>query len=149
MRWDYKAPEQKLFVSDGVKVYSYIPQDKQVFVSSIPPGDQIGTPTMFLSGKGNLTRDFTPSLVAAQAGAASGTRALKLVPKSPQREYDWLVLEMAPDSLELRGLVTVDAQGGQSSFSFANLRENTGIADKEFTFTIPRGVDVVTDAPSR
>jgi len=149
MRWDYKTPEQKLFVSDGVKVYSYIPQDKQVFVSSIPPGDQIGTPTMFLSGKGNLTRDFTPSLVAAQAGAASGTRALKLVPKSPQREYDWLVLEMAPDSLELRGLVTVDAQGGQSSFSFANLRENTGIADKEFTFTIPRGVDVVTDAPSR
>jgi len=149
MRWDYKTPEQKLFVSDGVKMYSYIPQDKQVFVSSIPPGDQIGTPTMFLSGKGNLTRDFTASLVPAQAGATSGTRALKLVPKAPQRDYDWLVIEVAPDSLELRGLVTVDAQGGQSSFSFANLRENRGLADKEFTFSIPRGVDVVTDAPSR
>ena len=149
MRWDYKAPEQKLFVSDGVKVYSYIPQDKQVFVSSIPPGDQIGTPTMFLSGKGNLTRDFTPSLVPAQSGATSGTRALKLVPKAPQRDYDWLVIEVAPGSLELRGLVTVDAQGGQSSFSFTNLRENSGLADKEFTFTMPRGVDVVTDAPSR
>jgi outer membrane lipoprotein carrier protein len=149
MRWDYKAPEQKLFVSDGVKVYSYIPQDKQVFVSSIPPGDQIGTPTMFLSGKGNLARDFTASLVPAQAGAPSGTRALKLVPKSQQRDYDWLVIEIAPDSLELRGLVTVDAQGGQSSFSFTNLRENKGLADKEFAFAIPRGVDVVTDAPSR
>ena len=30
MRWDYTAPEEKLFVSDGVKIYSYIPQDKQV-----------------------------------------------------------------------------------------------------------------------
>src|ERR1700750_2566093 len=28
MRWDYSAPEQKQFVSDGVKMYSYIPQDK-------------------------------------------------------------------------------------------------------------------------
>jgi outer membrane lipoprotein carrier protein len=149
MRWEYKAPEQKLFVSDGVKVYSYIPQDKQVFVSSIPPGDQISTPTMFLTGKGNLTRDFAVSLVAAQAGAAADTRALKLVPKSRQQDYDWLIIEIAPDSLALRGLVTVDAQGGQSSFSFTNLKENSGLADKDFAFAIPRGVDVVTDSPAR
>src|SRR5207248_9615042 len=30
MRWEYTSPEEKLFVSDGVKMYSYIPQDKQV-----------------------------------------------------------------------------------------------------------------------
>src|SRR5438128_10766757 len=38
MRWDYTAPAQKLFVSDGVKLYSYIPQEKQVFVTSVPQG---------------------------------------------------------------------------------------------------------------
>jgi outer membrane lipoprotein carrier protein len=149
MRWEYKAPEQKLFVSDGVKAYSYIPQDRQVIVSSIPPGDELGAATLFLTGKGNLLRDFTPSLVPPQAGATPGTRALKLVPKSPQRDYDWLIIETAADSLALRGLVTVDAQGGESTFSFANLKENTGLADKEFAFTIPRGVDVVSDSPSR
>ena len=37
MRWDYTAPEQKLFVSDGVKIYSYIPQDKQVIVGPCRP----------------------------------------------------------------------------------------------------------------
>src|SRR5689334_10693997 len=36
MRWDYAAPDQKVFVSDGLKMYSYIPQDKQVIVSSVP-----------------------------------------------------------------------------------------------------------------
>ncbi|MEO8257099.1 MAG: outer membrane lipoprotein carrier protein LolA [Acidobacteriota bacterium] len=149
MRWQYTAPEQKLFVSDGVKLYSYIPQDKQVMVTSIPPDDQITTPTMFLTGKGNLTRDFSASIVEPPAGAPAGTRALKLVPKKPQREYDWLLLEVAPQTLQLRGLVTSDAQGGLSSFSFSNLKENTDVADKEFAFTIPRGVDVVTDAPTR
>src|SRR5882757_7374246 len=32
MHWVYTTPEKKEFVSDGVKIYSYIPQDKQVIV---------------------------------------------------------------------------------------------------------------------
>jgi outer membrane lipoprotein carrier protein len=144
MRWDYSAPDQKQFVSDGAKMYSYLPQDKQVIVSSVPPDEEAGTPTLFLAGKGSLTRDFTPSLVDAPANAPAGSRALKLVPKARQREYEWLVLVVDPASLAIRGLVTTDAQGGKSSFSFTNLKENVGLTDKEFAFKIPRGVDVIT-----
>lgn len=147
MRWEYTKPEQKLFVSDGVKMYSYIPQDKQVVVASVPPEDQATTPTLFLAGKGNLTRDFTASFGDLPAGMPAGGRALKLVPKSTQRDYDWLVLVVDPGSLQIRGLVTVDAQGGKSSFSFTNLKENVGLADKEFAFRIPRGVDIVSASP--
>jgi outer membrane lipoprotein carrier protein len=149
MRWQYLSPEEKVFVSDGVKGYFYLPLDKQVIVSSIPSDDQITTPTMFLAGKGNLVRDFSASIVEPLPGAPPGTRALKLVPRSQQRDYDWLMLEVAPQTLELRGLVTVDAQGGQSRISFTNLKENTGLTDKDFTFKMPRGVDVVTDPPAR
>src|SRR4030081_1340328 len=85
MRWDYAAPEPKQFVSDGSKMYSYIPQDKQVIVVTVPPGDEATTPTLFLAGKGNLTRDFTPSLVDAPPGTPAGSRALKLVPRARQR----------------------------------------------------------------
>jgi outer membrane lipoprotein carrier protein len=144
MRWEYTAPEQKLFVSDGLKMYSYIPQDKQVIVSSVPAADDATTPTLFLAGKGNLTRDFTASFVALPAGMSAGSRALKLVPKTPQRDYEWLTLVVDPVSLTIRGLVTVDGQGGTSSFSFTNLKENIGSADKDFAFKIPRGVDVVS-----
>jgi outer membrane lipoprotein carrier protein len=148
MRWDYSTPETKQFVSDGVKMYSYIPQDKQVIVASVPPDEEAPTPTLFLAGKGNVIRDFTPSLVDAPSGMPAGSRALKLVPKSRQRDYDWLVLVLEPGTLAIRGLLTVDEQGGKSSFSFTNLKENVGLADKEFAFKIPRGVDVVS-APSR
>ena len=144
MRWEYTSPEEKLFVSDGVKMYSYLPLDKQVIVSSIPREDEATTPTLFLAGKGNLTRDFTPSLVELPKGMPAGSRTLKLVPKSHQRDYDWLMLVVDPSTLAFRGLVTIDGQGGTSSFSFANLKENTGLADKEFTFKIPRGVDIVS-----
>ena len=57
------------------------------------------------------------------------------------------MLVVDPATLEIRGLVTIDAQGGKSSFSFTNLKENVGLADKEFAFKIPRGVDVVSASP--
>jgi outer membrane lipoprotein carrier protein len=147
MRWQYTAPEEKLFVSDGVKMYSYIPQDKQVIVATVPPDNDATTPTLFLAGKGSLTRDFTPTLVDVPAGMPAGSKALKLVPKAKQPDYDWLILVVDPASLDIRGLVTMDGQGGRSSFSFTNLKQNLGLADKDFAFNIPRGVDVISASP--
>ena len=58
MRWEYTAPEKKLFVSDGRKIYSYIPQDRQVVVSTMPQDDQAPTPALFLTGKGRHHSGF-------------------------------------------------------------------------------------------
>lgn len=144
MRWEYTAPEKKTFVSDGVKIYSYIPQDRQVIVSDVPKDDHASTPIMFLAGKGDLTRDFTATY-AEGAPPVPGTWALKLVPRKPEPEYDTLVLHLDPETLQIRALTTTDAQGGESRFTFSNMKENRGLSDKEFAFRIPRGVDVITD----
>jgi len=149
MRWEYKTPERKLFVSDGRKLYSYIPQDRQVIVSDVPNDDHATTPALFLAGKGNLQRDFTVSYTQVE-GAPAGTTVLKLSPRRAEPEYDWLILGLDPKTLQIRLLITVDGQGGRSTFTFTSLKENVGIADKEFEFSIPRGVDVITDrAPAR
>ena len=146
MRWTYTSPEHKVFVSDGVKLYSYVPADKQVYVATVPTGDEASTPALFLAGKGHLTRDFTATAAAPVAGAPAGSAAIKLTPVKPEREYETLVLVVDRASLQWRMLVTTDRQGGTSTFAFANLRENAGVPDSEFVFTIPRGVDVITDA---
>jgi outer membrane lipoprotein carrier protein len=142
MHWTYLAPEKKEFVSDGVKIYSYIPQDKQVIVSNVPPDDQAATPALFLAGKGDIVRDFSASYVDP---AIAGTLALKLTPKHPEPDYDYFVVAVDPASLQIRALTTRDKQGGDSTLVFNNLKENQGISDKEFAFRIPRGVDVITD----
>lgn len=142
MRWVYTAPEKKTFVSDGVKVYSYIPQDRQVIVSNVPREDEATTAVMFLAGKGDVARDFTASY--GQGGPA-GSLALKLVPKRAERDYDALVVYLDPATLQIRALTTTDRQGGESSFTFSHMKENQRLADKEFAFRIPRGVDVITD----
>jgi len=142
MHWTYTMPENKEFVSDGRKVYSYIPQDKQVIVSDVPSDDQATTPALFLAGKGDISRDFAAAYVDS---AMAGTLALKLTPRRNEPEYEYLIVVVDPTSLQIRALTTKDRQGGESTLTFANLKENQGIADSEFAFRIPRGVDVVTD----
>ena len=148
MRFEYRAPEQKLFVTDGTTMYEYIPEMRQLNVREVPKTDDGSTPVLFLSGRGNLVRDFTPSFTGLPADIPKESRALKLVPKNPQVEYESLVLIVDARTLALRGLTALDGQGGTSSFVFTNLRENINPPDQQFQFTPPRGVDIYKQ-PSR
>jgi outer membrane lipoprotein carrier protein len=141
MRWEYTSPERKTFVSDGHKIYSYVPADRQVVVASMPKEHEATTAVLFLAGKGDLTRDFAVSFTT---GGSDDTWALRLEPKRKQRDYDWLVLVVDRKTDQIRRLVAADQQGGTSTFDFTNYRENTGLTDKIFAFSIPRGVDVIT-----
>jgi outer membrane lipoprotein carrier protein len=147
MRWDYKVPEPKVFVSDGRRIYLHVPADNQVIISPVPEQDEATTAVLFLVGKGNLTRDFTVSYVD---GGNADTYVLKLQPRLAERDYDWLQLELDRRTLQIRSLSAADVQGGRSTFRFSNFKENPGVADKTFEFKIPRGADVTTNgAPTR
>lgn len=146
MRWVYTDPERKEFVSDGTRLYSYIPADKQVIVSPVPDDDQT-TPALLLSGRGRLTRDFVPRFTELP-GAAPGLIGLRLEPREPDPDYTSMTLGLDPTSLQVRYLEAEDRQGGRSTFSFTNVQENRGVSDNIFEFRIPRGVDVITHAGS-
>jgi outer membrane lipoprotein carrier protein len=129
-----QAPEKE-FISDGLKVYSYLPQDRQVMIADLPSDDQATTPALFLAGKGDIARDFTAAYAET---SPAGTTALKLTPRRSEPEYEYLVVAIDPATLQIRALTTRDRQGGDSTLTFNNLKENQGIADKVFAFQIAR-----------
>jgi outer membrane lipoprotein carrier protein len=141
MRWNYTSPEEKVFVSDGRRIYLYVPADKQVMVSDVPEQDQATTAVLFLAGRGNLTRDFAVSFAP---GGTADKYKLRLDPKQPERDYDWLEVLVDKTTMRIVTLHAGDRQGGQSAFLFTNFKENLGLTDKTFEFKIPRGVDVIT-----
>jgi outer membrane lipoprotein carrier protein len=87
-------------------------------------------------------RDFTPT---KGDPSVPGTVAVKLTPRKKDPEFEYLLVSVDPKTLQIRALSTLDGQGGQSTLIFTNLQENTGISDKEFTFRVPKGVDVITN----
>jgi outer membrane lipoprotein carrier protein len=140
MRWTYDAPNQKEFVADGTLLYSYVKADRTCYVSDLPKGDTASTAVLFLAGKGDLVRDFRAAL---SPNSPAGEWRVLLTPRTPQTEFTQLTIGVDPKTLKMLSMESVDADGGVSTFRFENLRENVSLADREFLFTPPKGVDVI------
>lgn len=146
MRWEYKSPEKKLFVSNGRRLYFHDPVNNQVTISEAPQEDQATSAALFLSGRGSVTRDFKASFAE---GGSPDTYALRLDPVTLQNEYDWLEVVVDRATLQIRSLTAVEQQGGRSTFFFSRLKENIGVPDKTFEFEIPRGAEVIHAGPPK
>jgi outer membrane lipoprotein carrier protein len=51
MRWEYRSPREKLFVSDGKDAWFYVPGDRQARKTEARKLDDIRSPLAFLLGK--------------------------------------------------------------------------------------------------
>jgi outer membrane lipoprotein carrier protein len=136
MRWEYRDPEPKTFVSDGKTFYFYVPADRQVIVRDQDRERSI--PALLLSGQGGLLDQFRPRLEAAPPGR----QRLRLTPRKPEAEVESVVVEV-DEGYGIRSLEIEDAQGNLSRFRFDEVRPDASLPDRLFRFEIPRGVDVV------
>jgi outer membrane lipoprotein carrier protein len=142
MRWNYRHPEPKLYLSDGERLYSYLPEDQQVMVAQLHRDGQATTPVLFLAGAGNFVNDFTAAYDTV-ADAPANSYVLRLTPIRTERDFEFLTLVLDGRSLAILRLIAHDLQGGTSTFFFTNLRENVGFSDAIFAFEIPEGTEVL------
>ena len=70
MRWEYRSPREKLFVSDGKDAWFYVPADHQARKTAARKLDDIRSPLAFLLGKTKLEKELD---------------ALSLAPDIPRR----------------------------------------------------------------
>ena len=148
MRWRYTSPEEKLFVSDGASLYSYLPIDRQVIVGAVPSGDSVSTPALLLAGRGDLSHDFSAAYDDA-VDAPPGVWAVELTPTRSDVDYTRLTLVVDRESLSVTQVRATDFQGAVSTFTFSDLKENQEMPDDLFAFTIPPGVEVIADEEFR
>jgi len=144
MRWEYRLPEEKVFVTDGAKTYFYIPAENQVMVSHRPEGAmgmEEGSPFELLAGKGRLRDSFTPSI--SDEPAARGGVVLRLHPLKPREEFEAVELEAEPSDGRVLRVILIDAAGNRTEFLFDEIRENVGLPESLFRFSIPSGVELV------
>ena len=80
-RWEYKSPEDQLFVSDGKTVFFYVPADKQVNREAVKDTFDDRIPLMFLMGRSDLRNEFTKFELLATQPFLAGTKVIRMVPK--------------------------------------------------------------------
>jgi outer membrane lipoprotein carrier protein len=137
MRWDYKDPEPKTFVSDGRTFFFYVPADRQVVVRS-QDGER-SIPSLLLSGKGDILGQFAAEM---QTPPGEGLLRVRLTPRKPEPEIETVTVDVEPSG-RIREIQVDDGQGNRSRFRFDDIRENVGLSDKIFRFEVPPGVEVI------
>jgi chaperone LolA len=143
MRWEYRSPKEKLFVSDGKDVWFYLPVERQLRKTDLKKLDDLRSPLAFLLGKTKLESELQGlSKVVDQPPLDVGNTFLRGVPGAMADRVSEVQLEITAANQIVRITLT-DVDGATTEFRFANLKENLDLADERFRFTPPPGVETV------
>ena len=143
LRWEYAEPTKQEIVSDGKTIWIYTPQLDQVNTGAAPEALS-GPAGSFLSGLGKLRQHFNVRFLnPAQPKDADGNVVLDLTPKQPLPTLARLVLALDSKSYEVRKAVVYDQFDNTVTMTFTKLMVNSGLPDKLFVFTPPKGTATV------
>jgi len=143
MRMEYKNPEEKLFVSTGKNVYWYVPMDRQVQVDKVKDALDDRIPLMFLVGQSKLRGEFEKFTRLSTKPVMEGAVVISMTPKRKNIDMKQLIIEVDPQTYQLRRLALTHDDGSHSEFRFSNIRLNAKLNPSLFEFTPPAGVRIV------
>lgn len=145
MRWDYRSPEEKLFVSNGKDAWLYLPQEKQARRSALKNLDDLRSPLAFLLGKTKLEKELQGLSFAPDVQTwKQGDSMLRGIPRGMEDQVEQVLLEISPDYRIIRILI----QGRDDSiteYRFSDQKENVALSDMQFEFTPPPGSETVDE----
>jgi outer membrane lipoprotein carrier protein len=143
MRWEYRSPREKLFVSDGKDAWFYMPGDKQVRKTQVRKLDDLRSPLAFMLGKTKLEKELRGlSLAPDHPPVVAGDVMLRGVPKNLGDRVSQVLLEIAPDD-RIVGIQIDEVDGAITEYRFSGQKEDVQVADERFRFRLPPGAEVV------
>lgn len=143
MRWEYRSPREKLFVSNGKDAWFFIPEDHQARKTEAKKLEDVRSPLAFLLGKTRLEKELRGlSLAPDREPLQAGNTVLRGVPTALGDQVSEIVLEITPENRIAR-LVIQGADGSSTEYRFTDQKEDVTIGDARFGFRPPLGTEVV------
>ncbi|MGH9503180.1 MAG: outer membrane lipoprotein chaperone LolA [Terriglobales bacterium] len=143
MRWEYRTPKEKLFLSDGKEAWFYLPGERQVRRTSVRKLDDLRSPLGFLLGKTRLEKELEGlSRAPDVAPLVPGDTVLRGVPKAMAGRINEVLLEITPE-YRIARIQFEEADESVTEYRFSEQRENVEIADQRFHFSPPPGTEVI------
>src|SRR5260370_21280857 len=119
MRWEYRSPKEKLFVSDGQAVWFYLPVERQLRKTALRKLDDLRSPLAFLLGKTKLENELRGlSKVVDQSPMDPGNTLLRGVPQAMAGQVSGGQLEVTPSDPSVR-IVLLEGDGATTEFRSA------------------------------
>src|SRR2546426_7810825 len=143
MRWEYRSPREKLFVSDGKNAWFYLPGDRQVRKAPVRKLDDLRSPLRLLLGKTRLEKELHGLSAAPDVAPLNeGDMVLRGVPKTMADWINQVLLEITPAD-QIARIVIEEVDGSITEYRFIEQKENVEVADQRFRFVPPPGTEMV------
>jgi len=138
MKWDYRAPDRQILVSNDDGLWLYLPEENQVTKMQVESVYSSNTPALFLAGEGRLRESFH---IESTTKDENGWTVV-LMPKEADNNIDRLIL-FTDNSYQIVGSSVYDKLGNKTKMRFSNIQINPDISEETFQFRIPEGVEVI------
>ncbi len=143
MRWEYRSPREKLFLSDGKDAWFYLPGDRQVRKTPVRKLDDLRSPLGFLLGKTRLEKELHGLSAAPDVAPLNeGDMVLRGVPKTMADRINQVLLEITPAD-QIARIAIEEVDGSITEYRFINQKENVEVANQRFRFVPPPGTEMV------
>jgi outer membrane lipoprotein carrier protein len=142
MRWEFTAPDKKLFLTDGATMWIWSPSDNQVIVYKdfSSNGSDV---TGLLSDLNKLNELFTVELVADEGGDRA--YVLDLTPKGEGAgNFKQLRISFTKRKLLVERVLLTDQFDNVTDLTFTAVRLDAKVEEDSFVFQIPAGAEVIT-----
>ena len=137
-RWTYSKPYPQVIVGDGARVWVYDQDLNQVTVRKI--GQALGaTPAALLAGSNEALKAFE----LKDDGTRDGLEWVEAIPRDKESGFERIRLGFGFSGIERMELA--DAFGQTTELRFSGLQRNPRVDPALFSFTPPKGADVVGD----
>jgi outer membrane lipoprotein carrier protein len=127
----------QLILIDGKAALLYSRKSEQVIKKAFTDFEQMNIPVAFLLGAAHIRDDFEVFQPDAKT-----LRLLELRPKKEGAAMKKLRIQI-DEAGRIIGLSIFDKSGNVTGIDFSDIREDTGLDDKLFTFKAPKGTEII------
>jgi len=136
-RWSYNKPYEQLIVGDGKTLWIYDKDLSQVTRKNLD-GALGSSPAALLAGNNAIERDY----VLKEAGKQGNVEWLSASPKKADNTFN--AIRMGFSNKMLVEMELTDSFGNNTHIHFAGQQKNPALSASHFSFTPPKGADVVS-----
>jgi len=137
-RWTYDKPYEQVIVGDGEKLWIYDKDLNQVTKRNLDKA--LGSsPAALLAGADDVDKYFSLNAV----GVKKKLDWLEVKPYDEESLFEKVRMGFRGNALEVMELH--DHFGQKTTITFSNLQRNPRTSPDLYTFTVPKGADVVTE----
>ena len=140
MRWEYEPPNSELFVTDGVTLWMYQPEERQVLVGKAAEKLGGSQGVSFLSDIRLLRQQFQVDL---EPNGSSELARLRLTHREEAFDIVSITMTIDLETYDVTEILTTNQLGNTTRIVFRDITFQQVFPDALFEFEIPEGTDVL------